>query len=60
MAAAARASSRPPSRKECETDLFGEQVVLCGGLVELIKAGFETLTEAGYAPRWPISSASTR
>jgi len=35
---------------ECETDLFGEQVVLCGGLVELIKAGYETLTEAGYAP----------
>ena len=50
MAAAARASSRPPSSEECETDLFGEQVVLCGGLVELIKAGFETLTEAGYAP----------
>ena len=37
-------------REECETDLFGEQVVLCGGLVELIRAGFETLTEAGYAP----------
>src|SRR3954453_6734529 len=37
-------------KKECETDLFGEQVVLCGGLVELIKAGFETLVEAGYAP----------
>ncbi len=37
-------------KEECETDLFGEQVVLCGGLVELIKAGFETLTEAGYAP----------
>ncbi|OZB23489.1 ketol-acid reductoisomerase [Acidiphilium sp. 34-64-41] len=36
-------------REECETDLFGEQAVLCGGLVELIKAGFETLTEAGYA-----------
>lgn len=36
--------------EECETDLFGEQVVLCGGLVELIKAGFETLVEAGYAP----------
>ncbi|MCL6229551.1 ketol-acid reductoisomerase [Bartonella bilalgolemii] len=36
-------------REECETDLFGEQVVLCGGLVELIRAGFETLTEAGYA-----------
>ncbi|MCC6941152.1 MAG: ketol-acid reductoisomerase, partial [Novosphingobium sp.] len=37
-------------REECETDLFGEQVVLCGGLVELIRAGFETLVEAGYAP----------
>jgi ketol-acid reductoisomerase len=37
-------------RDETETDLFGEQAVLCGGLVELIKAGFETLTEAGYAP----------
>lgn len=37
-------------REECETDLFGEQVVLCGGLMELIKNGFETLTEAGYAP----------
>lgn len=37
-------------RDECETDLFGEQAVLCGGVCELIKAGFETLTEAGYAP----------
>jgi len=37
-------------KDETETDLFGEQAVLCGGLVELIKAGFETLTEAGYAP----------
>ena len=37
-------------KEECETDLFGEQVVLCGGLVELIRAGFETLCEAGYAP----------
>ena len=37
-------------REECETDLFGEQAVLCGGVVELIKAGFETLVEAGYAP----------
>ena len=37
-------------RQETETDLFGEQAVLCGGLVELIKTGFETLTEAGYAP----------
>ena len=37
-------------REETETDLFGEQAVLCGGLTALIKAGFETLTEAGYAP----------
>lgn len=37
-------------RQECETDLFGEQVVLCGGLCELIKGGFETLVEAGYEP----------
>lgn len=37
-------------RDEAETDLFGEQTVLCGGAVELIKAGFETLVEAGYAP----------
>jgi ketol-acid reductoisomerase len=37
-------------REECETDLFGEQAVLCGGTVELIRAGFEVLVEAGYAP----------
>jgi ketol-acid reductoisomerase len=37
-------------REETETDLFGEQVVLCGGLTELIRAGFETLVEAGYQP----------
>ena len=37
-------------REETETDLFGEQAVLCGGLTELIRAGFETLVEAGYAP----------
>jgi ketol-acid reductoisomerase len=37
-------------REECETDLFGEQSVLCGGLTALIQAGFETLVEAGYAP----------
>ncbi len=37
-------------REDCETDLFGEQAVLCGGVVELIRAGFETLVEAGYAP----------
>ena len=37
-------------KEECETDLFGEQTVLCGGVVELIRMGFETLVEAGYAP----------
>jgi ketol-acid reductoisomerase len=37
-------------KQECETDLFGEQAVLCGGLVELIRMGFETLVEAGYDP----------
>ncbi len=37
-------------KEECETDLFGEQAVLCGGLVELIRMGFETLVEAGYEP----------
>ena len=37
-------------REECETDLFGEQAVLCGGVTSLMKAGFETLVEAGYAP----------
>jgi ketol-acid reductoisomerase len=37
-------------KEECETDLFGEQTVLCGGLVELIRTGYEVLTEAGYAP----------
>jgi ketol-acid reductoisomerase len=37
-------------KEECETDLFGEQAVLCGGLSHLIMAGFETLTEAGYSP----------
>src|SRR6478736_2344290 len=37
-------------KEECETDLFGEQAVLCGGVVELMKAGFDTLCDAGYAP----------
>src|SRR4029079_3367309 len=37
-------------KDECETDLFGEQAVLCGGLTHLCASGFETLTEAGYAP----------
>jgi ketol-acid reductoisomerase len=39
-----------PFKEECETDLFGEQAVLCGGVTELITAGYETLVEAGYAP----------
>jgi ketol-acid reductoisomerase len=38
-------------KDECETDLFGEQTVLCGGATELVRAGFETLVEAGYDPR---------
>jgi ketol-acid reductoisomerase len=38
-------------KDECETDLFGEQSVLCGGATELVQAGFETLVEAGYDPR---------
>ena len=37
-------------KEETETDLFGEQAVLCGGLTALVKAGFETLVEAGYQP----------
>ncbi len=37
-------------KEECETDLFGEQSVLCGGLVELMRAGYQTLVEAGYSP----------
>jgi ketol-acid reductoisomerase len=37
-------------KEECETDLFGEQAVLCGGLVELMRAGYQTLVEAGYSP----------
>src|SRR6202041_1998915 len=41
---------KTPFKDETETDLFGEQAVLCGGVEELIKAGFETLTEAGYEP----------
>src|SRR5204863_2454331 len=38
-------------KDETETDLFGEQAVLCGGVTELVRAGYETLTEAGYDPR---------
>ena len=49
-AAAAPGVIETTFKEECETDLFGEQVVLCGGLVELIRAGYETLVEAGYAP----------
>src|ERR1044072_4831212 len=42
-----------PFKDETETDLFGEQSVLCGGATELVRGGYETLTEAGYAPRRP-------
>ncbi len=45
--------------EETETDLFGEQAVLCGGMSQLVQYGFETLTEAGYQPRSPTSSACT-
>jgi ketol-acid reductoisomerase len=45
-------------KDETETDLFGEQAVLCGGTVELVKAGFETLVEAGYAPEMAYYSIS--
>ena len=47
-------------KEETETDLFGEQAVLCGGVSELVKAGFGTLVEAGYRRRSPTSSACTR
>ena len=47
-------------RTETETDLFGEQAVLCGGVCALMQAGFETLVEAGYDPRNAYLSASTR
>lgn len=43
-------------KEETETDLFGEQAVLCGGVTELLKAGFDTLVEAGYEPKWHILS----
>jgi len=45
--------------EETETDLFGEQAVLCGGVSALVRAGYETLVEAGYSPRVPTSSACT-
>ena len=47
-------------REECETDLFGEQVVLCGGLVELIKAATRPWSRPAMRRRWPISSACTK
>ncbi len=46
-------------REETETDLFGEQAVLCGGAVELVKAGFETLTEAATPRKWLTLNACT-
>jgi ketol-acid reductoisomerase len=45
--------------EETETDLFGEQAILCGGTSALVKAGFDTLVEAGYQPKWRTSSACT-
>ena len=45
--------------EETETDLFGEQVVLCGGVTSLVKPGFETLVEAGYQPESPTSRGCT-
>jgi len=47
-------------REETETDLFGEQAVLCGGLTSLIKAGFETLVERATRRRWLTRNACTR
>ena len=47
-------------REETETDLFGEQSVLCGGLTELIRAGYETLVEAGYAPEMAYFECCTK
>ena len=47
-------------KMETETDLFGEQCVLCGGVTALMKAGFETLVEAGYDPRTLTSRCSPR
>ncbi len=47
-------------REETETDLFGEQAVLCGGMTSLIKAGFETLVNAGYSPEDGISRSPSR
>ena len=51
---------RTTFREECETDLFGEQAVLCGGLTSLITAGYETLVEAGYAPEMAYFECLTR
>ena len=51
---------RTTFKEETESDLFGEQAVLCGGLTSLIKAGFETLVEAATSRSWPTSSACMR
>ena len=59
-AAAARRLSKPAFSEETETDLFGEQSVLCGGLTELIRAGYETLVEAGYAPEMAYFECAAR
>ena len=51
---------RDTFKEECETDLFGEQAVLCGGLCELIKAGYETLVEPVMPLKWRILSVCTK
>jgi ketol-acid reductoisomerase len=60
IAGRAQAYCRLRSAKRRKTDLFGEQAVLCGGVTELMKAGFDTLVEAGYEPERVTLSAFTR
>ena len=57
--AATRRRHQDDVHRGVRPDLFGEQAVLCGGASQLVMAGFETLVEAGYHPRWPTSSACT-
>jgi ketol-acid reductoisomerase len=59
-AAAAPGIIETTFREECETDLFGEQSVLCGGLVELIRPASKPWSRPGMPRKWPISSACTR
>ncbi len=58
--AAVQVLSKLHSVKKLKLTLFGEQAVLCGGAVELVKMGFETLVEAGYAPEMAYFECSTR